>query len=80
MSSRWRVVLHDDPFPFDPHDGVPGDERMRFLRADAKVLEPSTVSDAKTGDPKVRRGKLAAEVVATAESAPRFGYDLAAQK
>jgi len=78
--SRWRVVSHDDPLAFDPHDGFPGDERMRFLSADAEVLEPGTVSDAKTGDPKVRRGELAAEVVAAAEGAPRFGHDVAAQE
>jgi hypothetical protein len=78
--SRWRVVSHNDPFALDPHDGVPGDERMRFLSADAEVLEPGTVSDAETGDSKVRGGELAAEVVATAERASRFGYDLAAQE
>jgi hypothetical protein len=78
--SRWGVVSHDDPFAFDPHDGFPGDERMRFLSADAEVLEPGAVSDAKTGDSKVRGGELAAEVVATAERASRFGYDLAAQE
>jgi hypothetical protein len=53
---------------------------MRFLSADAEVLEPCTVSDAETGDSKVRGGELAAEVVATAERASRFGYDLAVQE
>jgi hypothetical protein len=78
--SRWRVVSHDDLFAFDPYDGFPGNECMWFLSTDAEVLEPGTVSDTKTGDPKVGGGKLAAEVVAAAEGAPRFGYDLAVQE
>jgi hypothetical protein len=64
------VVADDDPFAFDPYDGVPGDERMRFLGADAEVLEPRTVSDTETGDSKVRGGELAAEVVAAPERSP----------
>jgi hypothetical protein len=43
---------------------------MRFLGADAEVLEPRTVSDTETGDSKVRGGELAAEVVAAPERSP----------
>ena len=59
--------MHDDPLAFDPHDRLPGDDRLRLLSADAEVFEQRTASDAKTGDPKVGRGEFAPEVVAAAE-------------
>src|ERR1700674_2554042 len=80
ISGSGSVVAHDDPLALDPHDRLPGDEPVRFLSADAEVLEQRTASDAKTGDPKVGRGEFASEVVAAAERAPRFGHDLAAQE
>lgn len=75
-----RVVAYDDPASFDPQDGLPGDDRVGLLVAYAEVFEQRAASDAKTGDPQVGRRKLAAEVVAAAERAPRFGLDLAAQE
>jgi hypothetical protein len=67
ISGSRSVVAHDDPLALDPHDRLPGDNRLRLLGADAEVFEQRAASDAETGDPKGGRGEFASEVVAAAE-------------
>jgi hypothetical protein len=61
------VVADDDPFAFDPHDRLPGDDRVRLLGADAEVFEQGTASDAEAGDAEVGGGEFAAKVVEAAK-------------
>ena len=74
-----RVVAYDDLLALDADDGAPGNSLVGVVAAHAEVLEPGAVSDAEAGDAQLRRGQLAAEVVAAAERMTGLGYDLASQ-
>jgi hypothetical protein len=70
LASRvnWcRVVADDYPFPFDPHDRLPGDDPMRLLGADAEVFEQGAASDAESRDSEGGCGEFTSEVVEAAE-------------
>lgn len=61
------VIPDDDPFALDACDGLPGDNCVWFLVADAEVFEQGAASDAEAGDSEVGSCEFAAEVVEAAE-------------
>ena len=77
---RGRVVADDNSLALDPGDGAPGNRLVGVVALDAEVLKPPAVSDTEAGHSQLRRGQLAAEVVAVAERMTGLGYDLSSQQ
>src|SRR5439155_6335065 len=78
--SGQPVVAYDDLLALDADHGTPWNGVVCFAAVDAEALEPGVGSDAEAGDAQLRRGQLAAEIVAAADRTAGLGYHLASQQ